>query len=248
MKTKSLLIAAATLAAGIISSQAAVYSQNVVGYYNVTVPAGKFALLGNQLQNADGTNGLMNVFGNGSLVSQSTILYSWNGSSLVPYTFYSVADASPSPAGFYDGDGNLAPFNATNGIGYFFLNPSGSAVTMTVVGTVIQGTNAVTSIPLGFSPHSASVPVVTNINNSSIGLAPDSASQNINYYHWNATSQGYDPVLTYYSAADASPSPAGWYDGDGNMQPWSAPAVGDGFFINNSSGGVINWTNTFSIQ
>ncbi len=34
MKTKTLLIAAAALAAGIISSQAQVYSQNIVGYAN----------------------------------------------------------------------------------------------------------------------------------------------------------------------------------------------------------------------
>ena len=40
MRTKTLLIAAAALAAGLVSSQAQVYSQNVVGYANVPAPVG----------------------------------------------------------------------------------------------------------------------------------------------------------------------------------------------------------------
>ena len=39
MRTKTLLIAAAALAAGILSSSAQTYSQNIVGYVNQVLPA-----------------------------------------------------------------------------------------------------------------------------------------------------------------------------------------------------------------
>ncbi len=60
MKTKTLLIAAAALAAGVISSQAQVYSANIVGYANVVCPASTLVLLANPLDN--GTNTANDVF------------------------------------------------------------------------------------------------------------------------------------------------------------------------------------------
>src|SRR5690242_16700762 len=61
MKTKTLLIAAAALAAGIVTSQAQVYSQNIVGYANVTTPgANQWACFANPLDN--GTNNLTSLF------------------------------------------------------------------------------------------------------------------------------------------------------------------------------------------
>ena len=41
---KTLLIAAAALVAGVISSEAQVYSANIVGYVNVVMPAGALVL------------------------------------------------------------------------------------------------------------------------------------------------------------------------------------------------------------
>lgn len=242
---KTLLMAAAALAAGVISIQAQVYSQNIVGYYNVTIPANKFALVGNQLNNPDGSNNLANVFSSSSFASQSTTLYAWNGSALIPFTYYSDVDASPSPAGWYDGDGNPPSFAATPGNAYFIYSGI-SNVSMTVVGSVITGTNVIRSIPVGFTPLSATIPAVTNIDASIVGLGFAGASQNATYYHWNAASQSYDPPLTYYNAADADPFPAGYYDGGGSLQPWSSPAVGEGFFFNNSSGSSITWSNIFN--
>ncbi len=51
---KTLLIAAAALVAGVVSSEAQVYSANIVGYVNVTCPAGAQVLVSNPLD--DGTN------------------------------------------------------------------------------------------------------------------------------------------------------------------------------------------------
>ena len=246
MKTNTLLAAAAILAVGGLAAQAQVYSQNVVGYYNVTVPAGKFALVANQLQNADGTNGISDVF-SGGLASQTSLLYLWNGSTFVPYTYYSAADAAPSPAGFYDGNGNPAANTLNPAQGAFLFNGEASPITVTVVGTVIQGatTNYVTQ---GFAPYGIVQPISTNLDSSLVRFP--AVSQSTDYYHWNGA--GYDAALTYYSAADAAPSPAGWYDGNGNPQssnPAYWPTVGQGFFINlYSGGGSLTWTNTFTVQ
>src|SRR5262245_29284845 len=78
MRTKSLVIAAAALTAGLLSAsaQAPVYSQNVVGYVNVVLPgSGAYSLISNPL-NAP-TNDLKNLLvalPNG----QATVL-NWTG-------------------------------------------------------------------------------------------------------------------------------------------------------------------------
>src|ERR1700730_12330845 len=51
MRTKTLVCAAALMAAGVATSmaQSNVYSLNVVGYINITFPANKYTLTANQL-------------------------------------------------------------------------------------------------------------------------------------------------------------------------------------------------------
>jgi len=53
MRTKTLLLTAALVAAGAASSMAQVYSVNVVGYINKQIPKG-FAMISNQLDNKTG--------------------------------------------------------------------------------------------------------------------------------------------------------------------------------------------------
>src|SRR5258708_2807982 len=97
MKTKTLLIAAAALAVGIISSQAQVYSQNVVGYYNVPVGGNKFGLIVNQMTNS--ATGISDIFG-GTLVSDvngvnNTVILLWdpNVSQYSSFQYFNAADA-----------------------------------------------------------------------------------------------------------------------------------------------------------
>src|SRR5271154_6934502 len=78
MRTKTLLLAVAALATGIISSEAQsnVYSQNIVGYVNAVSPVGgQFALLANPLDN--GTNNITSLFPTAPNQTQVEI---WNGS------------------------------------------------------------------------------------------------------------------------------------------------------------------------
>ena len=77
MKTKTLLIAAAALAAGIMSSQAQVYSQNVVGYVNLSISNG-FNCINIPLDyDGTGTNNVVNTI-IGTNLPNGTIIESWN--------------------------------------------------------------------------------------------------------------------------------------------------------------------------
>jgi hypothetical protein len=140
MRTKALLLTAAVFAAGIATSlaQTPVYSQNVVGYVNVTVPAG-FTMIANPLK---GTNDSINtVLPN---VPVGTLLYKFNGSFGSPAEFAGVGIGWDTPSM------TLAP-----GEGAFIQTPSSNVITF--VGEVVQGT-ATNAIPAGFSIRSSIVP------------------------------------------------------------------------------------------
>jgi hypothetical protein len=116
MRTKTLILAAAALAAGLASSvaQSNVYSINIVGYYNVTLPANTKVLCANQLD--DGTNQANDLLG--GLANGSSVQY-WNGSAFV---------ASSKSAGAYAGNPSLPP-----GSGFFVT--SKALYTNTFIGT-----------------------------------------------------------------------------------------------------------------
>ena len=79
MRTKTLLIAAAALVAGVVSSEAQVYSANIVGYVNVTVPAASYVLMANPL--TTGNDVLTNVIPPGSVPNTTTKAYIYSGGS-----------------------------------------------------------------------------------------------------------------------------------------------------------------------
>src|SRR2546427_12593550 len=73
MRTKTLLLTAALTAAGALSSMAQVYSVNIVGYINLTIPKG-FSMIANQL-NASPDNTLATVLAS---VPENTTVYKFN--------------------------------------------------------------------------------------------------------------------------------------------------------------------------
>lgn len=204
MKVKTLLIAAATLAAGVISSQASVYSQNVVGYVNQTIPAGGFQIVGSQLLNGSDvnqTNGNINTtLINGFISSndQSTpddvptestnsALYFWGGSGYQTYYFFNQADATTwegfsSPAGWYTAGGTLATINLNSGNASFIQNVATSPMTITTTGTVFQGTNVV-AINNGYNLICLQEPICTNPATAFYGLPPNLTSANPAVYN-----------------------------------------------------------------
>jgi len=140
---KTLLIAAAALAASVISSQAQVYSQNIVGYVNLPAVNG-FTAMCNPLSN-NGNNSATNLFDAVSGANDGSIILTWNGTSYSQTAF----DSSKS-TGFTD----AATFSATlpppilpPGQGFLFNNQN-SSNTLTFTGAVFvdgaaSGTNVV---------------------------------------------------------------------------------------------------------
>ena len=147
MRTKTLLLAAVALTAGLVTSSAdPVYSQNVVGYVNQVIPPG-FSMIANQLDT--GTNTLANLFP--SALPTGTTVYKFTGTGYSEESVY-------IPGGWTD------PTLTLNlGEGAFIYNSGTSPITNAFIGTVWQGTNNVT-VPAGFSMQSYLVPIVGGLS------------------------------------------------------------------------------------
>jgi hypothetical protein len=221
---KTLLIAAAALAASVISSQAQVYSQNIVGYINKPLPQG-FTPIANPLNN--GTNGLFDVIPN---IPDLSFVYVWNGTSYAAYeTYQGVA---------YDETGTyqVTTPNLTVGNGVF-INAS-SAFTNTFVGTVLVTNGAAGSITTnnvnlvqGFNFLNAPIPLGGGvISNLQLGAIPDLSF----VYTWNGTT--WVGAETYQGA---------FYDETGTYTV-SEPQVqaGSAFFVNSSA--PFTWSVTYT--
>jgi len=240
MRTKTLLIAAAALAVGIISSEAQVYSQNVVGYVNLTVTNHTFAMVANQLDT--GSNTVDNVLPSGA-VSSSTTLLLWNGAAFQQFIYYNADDSPDGNVGWYDvSTQNPCTNNLNIGAGAFIHNPSASDITLTTVGQVAQGTNQY-SVVSGYNLYSIPVPLSTNL----YVMGFPATSLQDTYLLWNGS--GFNAPLIYYNADDSPDGNAGWYTfgdvpKDGDPTVW--PQVGQSFFINHH-GGSTTWTNIFIV-
>jgi len=131
MRTKTLLLTAAVIAAGIGASQAQVYSVNVVGYVNVTVGAG-YNLIANPL---NGTNNLVSTVIPGSQLPTDTQLLTWN-STIQDFNQADFVDTGT----WYDQLGNPSATVLNPGRGFFLQLPPGSTSrTVTFVGDVATG-------------------------------------------------------------------------------------------------------------
>jgi hypothetical protein len=171
MRTITLLIAAAALAVGIISVQAqTVYSANVVGYVNLSLPAG-YSMIANQLD-ADGTgtnNTPFTVLGTN--LPANTYVYMWNGSGFVSTKWLASGKWTAYSALFT----NVMQPHA----GFFLDLPV--ATNVTLVGNVIQGTNTF-PITAGYQVVAPNVPLADTITN--LGYVP---TKNDYVYIWNGT-------------------------------------------------------------
>jgi hypothetical protein len=146
MRTKTLLLTAALVAAGAASSMAQVYSVNVVGYVNKSVPKG-FYMLANQL-NASPNNKVATLIPN---PPNSTFVFKFNPSN-GGYVTIDFAD------GAWEGDDVDMTLNPGEGV--FIQSPA--AHNITFVGEV-QNQSDVT-IAKGFSIVSSVIPQSAPLN------------------------------------------------------------------------------------
>ena len=225
MKTKTLLIAAAALAAGIISSQAQVYSQNIVGYANVKLVTG-YNMVANQF-NCGTSNGVTEAFPN---LADGTAIYQWNGTG---YTI-TYKDFSAPPDGFYMSD-YATPTNSpilTPGTACFLQ--VGADVTNTMTGSIAAitgGGTATNSLVVGYNMVGSKIPYGGAVTNS--GFAFDQIGDGTAIYQWNGSGYG----ITY---KDYSAPPDQFYMSD-YATPTNPPVfnVGSGAFL--QSGSTVKW-------
>jgi len=220
MRTKTLLLTAALSAAGVASSmaQGTVFSVNAVGYVNTTVGP-KFSIIANPLTASDNTIGGLFTTGIQGTIPDGFQVFRFVGTSFVSATYDSL-------------NGAFGPTSVTSqvilpGEGVFVRNPLSTAVTITFVGEVSQGTLANT-YPKGFSIRASQVPQAGKIDALGfVGVDGDAVFQ-------------FDNVKQAYVQSG--------FDGLNNA--WGPPLgtlqVGEGFFLKSANGG--SWNRTFSVN
>jgi len=221
MRTKALLLGAAIGAVGLATSMAQVYSVNVVGYVNVTIPTG-YSIIANPLV-ATPDNTIASVMH----PPQALVVYSYNNSS----SSYSSAIYDPDPV--YGGWN--AALDCSPGIGLFVFN-SGAPFTMTFVGDVKTGNNL--SVPLynGFNLVSSIVPQAGKLQ-TDLGYVPSAPPTGDVVYKYNNATTSYDS-----SIFDPDPVYGGW-----DVEP--TLDVGQGCFIKRGQVGAgQSWTRSFTIN
>mgnify|MGYP006969320779 CR=1 FL=1 len=120
-----------------------VYSLNVVGYYNVTIPPNSFALIANQLNTTNNTIAALLPS-----VPPGTQFFKYvTGTGWQSYLFDEF-ELAWTP----DGNATLNP-----GEGGFIKNNTSQPLTITFVGEVLQG-SLTNPIPAGFAVRSSMVP------------------------------------------------------------------------------------------
>jgi len=226
MRTKSLVLGAALLAAATTASIAQnIYSLNVVGYTTTNLAAPGYTLIANPLDS--GNNVFSNFFQ--GLPSGAQIL-KWNPvtSAFTPASRVAILNGwSPTSAA----TNSFAPGEAC------FIKLTGSTViTQTFWGTVLQ-TNWSTSFPVGYSMLGSPVPrggPIAATGTAGLGITNIPTSSQV--LKWNPTTQQYTPyakttVLT------------GW-----NPAATNGPTinVGEGFFVKAQS--AFTYTNSFIVQ
>jgi hypothetical protein len=217
MRTKTLLLTAALCAAGAATSMAQVYSVNMVGYINHSVPNG-FSMIANQL-NASPDNKVTTLL---PAPPNNTSVFKFNAAS----GGYDVLQF----IGAWEGDDLNMTLNP--GEGAFIFAPS--AFTTTFVGEVALSS----SVPLtqGFQIISSALPQslpLTGTPPAGLGFPVQPGDE---VFQYNAASGGYT-VNSFL---------AGAWEGDNEGAP-PTPAIGESFFFRRSSSTGGSWTRTFSV-
>lgn len=223
MRTKALLCAAGLLAVGAVSAmaQSNVYSLNVVGYVNVSLTNG-FQMMANQLD-LDGNqtnNTRLTVFGTNLPVASAVYGYS-PASGYAKATYLGGTTWSGNNAGV---DASLA---TGRGVWVQIPGTSGTSVTITEVGNVIQGSNP-SPFVAGFNLLSINHPVSVGLQTVA-GYTPTAGD--VVYLYNNPG--GY-VKKTFLSGTTWTPA----------GEP--VPAVAQPFWLQAKTSGT--WTQNFTVQ
>jgi hypothetical protein len=246
MRTKALLIAVAALAAGVITSQAQVYSQNIVGYVNQPLALG-YTTFANTFDESAGDS-VTNILQPGPY--DGYLFSVWNGTG---YNVYTIDSGFPTGvANAADSIGEVAP-TLPPGVAFFISNPNGSN-TLTVVGTVhIDGPGTATNVvgtttnTIGTSPSesflASKLPIGGGLK-SVLGLDADDAADGDGISIPLINSAGQITSFAVYTLDSGFPSGfANGADSIGEAEP--ILPVGGGFFFSNANGVPVNWVQSY---
>jgi hypothetical protein len=239
MKLKATLIAAATLAVGVISSQAQVYSQNIVGYVNIPLTNGVLANVAPTLD-FDGTgtnNTISTVF---TTPHTNDTVYAFNGTGYDTLVYKVLGSGHPVvyTTNWFKGSLASPNYSLNPGQSVFYLPAANQ--TNTQVGTVLTGASLVNSVfPAAnkVALVSSQVPIAGGLT-SVLGYKP---SINDVVYVYNGA--GYN-TYTYKVLGTGHPVvySTNWFQGSLAGEP--AINVGQGFWIQPSQN--TNWVQSFT--
>jgi len=230
MRTKTLLLTAAVIAAGIGASQAQVYSVNAVGYVNKTILAG-YNLIANPL---NGSNNAVSTIIPAASLPDDTQLLTWNAG----IQDFNQADFVAGGQ-WYDQLGNPSLTQVPPGRAFFVQLPTGSpSKTLTFVGEVAQG-NLTNAIAHNFDFVASIVPQSAGLSTIGFPGVPD-----MTYQTFNTALGDYDQAYQYVGVQPGYAS--GWADPGGNPAD-PTPAAAQGFLLYNP-GTAVKWTRAFSVN
>jgi hypothetical protein len=228
MRTKSLLLAAAALAAGVLSSQAqTVYSANIVGYVNQPLPASQYELITPTLS-VTSTNSAEDVL---PALQQGDTILLWTGTTYATYVYSGTPGLWQEPNNS-TGPAPLLPL----GQGFFYQNNQLTAETNTTVGTVAL-TNTVTFAASVYTLVGSTPPVADSLDGTNLNLPLLSGDSVL---LWNPTNSTYE-TYTFGSVGQ-------WELPSGGTGPAPILPVGAGFFYQNNQLTAETWTNNITVQ
>jgi hypothetical protein len=240
---KTLLIAAAALACSVISSEAQVYSLNIVGYVNIPAKIG-YNNIANPL---DCGNSLTNIVPPGPTWDY-TLVDIWTGSGYAIYTIDSSMSTGVSDAN------DVNPVTAPTikpGQAFFFINNTVSSNTLTIAGTVHTDLAATGSQVVGTSTNKLGLSPTLNFYGSvfpiggTLGSVGFPTNGPLDYALVSIPQINSGGSLTGFKIYTVDSSLGGWSDAN-DVLPVADPAlpVGVGFFFNNNTGSAYYWTQT----
>jgi hypothetical protein len=197
---------------------AQVYSVNIVGYINLNLRPG-YSLIANQLV-ATPNNKLDTVLPGVPIESQ---VQKFTG------TGFNV-DIYDGTAWLDNATGNPSATTVSPGEGFFFFNPTGSAITSTLVGEVRTGNGLTVPLGPGYSLVSSIVPQDISLT------AANGFPQRLEMQYQSFTGTGFNVLIN---------DGTGWLDNATGDPADARPTVGQGFFIFNP-GALVNWVRDFN--
>jgi hypothetical protein len=249
---KTLLAVAAALAASAISSYAQVYSQNIVGYANLTCPIGGRSYPFTCQFTVGVSNGLNEIFG--STLPNLTKVLTWNGTNDYNISLYDTGDPNGDGSGpWFQGDDStvLSPLPTLKpGQGFFVVPPT--PVTNTFAGVIAVNTGASNTLAMAIGGRSyfvgSTVPyagAITNGTGAGGGINLNALPNLTKILVWNGTN---DYNISLLDTGDPNGDGSGpWFLGD-DSTPIAPPAmnVGQGFFVVPPT--PYTWTNGLTAQ